>query len=133
MNASRFELEQAILELQHTTKHLQLLHEAYINGEEEMKDYVVSNHLLSIEYDLELRIGHVWDVFKQVFQLDQYASAEAKQFREEFLNTDESYWKKVNIDAAIKEDKAAKKEAKRRKKFQEELEEYFGVPIEDEV
>jgi hypothetical protein len=68
----------------------------YLDHPEQMSEDEMANHLIAIEYTLDLYCEKIFDEYKQIAQLDEYATEEAKAYREKLLK--KMYKKKKDID-----------------------------------
>ena len=57
----------------------------YLDHPEQMSEDEMANHLIAIEYTLDLYCEKIFDEYKQIAQLDEYATEEAKAYREKLL------------------------------------------------
>jgi hypothetical protein len=74
--ADRFDLEDAIMDVWHTAADLDLFLERHIEGHPMSKDDV-DNVILGLSKIHNMRCEKLWDVFKQVFNLDSASSIKA--------------------------------------------------------
>ena len=71
--SDRFDLEQAIMNVWMVKDDIGTLHWLYIDGPEgPMSDDQVCNHLMALEYTLELKMQKLWDTFCAVNKLDHH-------------------------------------------------------------
>ena len=68
----------------------------YLDHPEQMSEDEMANHLIAIEYTLDLYCEKIFDEYKQIAQLDEYATEKAKAYREKLLK--KMYKKKKDID-----------------------------------
>jgi hypothetical protein len=69
----RFDLEQAIMNVWMVKDDIGTLHWLYIDGPEgPMSDDQVCNHLMALEYTLELKMQKLWDTFCAVNKIDNH-------------------------------------------------------------
>lgn len=57
----------------------------YMDHPEVMTEDDMANQLIAIEYTLDLYCEKIFDEYKQIAQLDEYATEEAKAYREKLL------------------------------------------------
>jgi hypothetical protein len=71
--SDRFDLEQAIMNVWGVKEDIGTLHWLYIDGPEgPMSDDQVCNHLMALEYSLELKMQKLWDIFCAVNKVDHH-------------------------------------------------------------
>jgi hypothetical protein len=58
----------------------------------------MANQLIAIEYTLDLYCEKIFDEYKQIAQLDEYATEEAKAYREKLLKKMYKKKKKLTDD-----------------------------------
>jgi len=93
------DLEQHIHNLWAVKDQMRTLLWRYLDHPEVMTEDEMANHLMAIEYTLELYCEKLFDEFKKIAELDEYASDEAKAYRAELLNKlYKKKKKKVDID-----------------------------------
>ncbi len=68
----------------------------YMDHPEIMTEDDMANQLIAIEYTLDLYCEKIFDEYKQIAQLDEYATEEAKAYRAKVLK--KIYKKKKDID-----------------------------------
>jgi transcription termination factor NusB len=68
----------------------------YMDHPEEMTENEMANQLLAIECVLDLYCEKIFDEYKQIAQLDEYATEEAKEYRKKLFK--KVYKKKKDID-----------------------------------
>lgn len=76
--ADRFDLEDAIMDVWHTAADLDLFLERHIEGHPMSKDDV-DNVILGLSKIHNMRCEKLWDVFKQVFNLDSASLIEGAE------------------------------------------------------
>lgn len=110
----RFDLESAIMDVWATADHLDKVIWRMMDHPERMNDDEIWNHLEAVKNNIKLHSEVLMDTFCQVFQLNEYAPQEMKDFRAQVLN---NLTKKADLEDANKfwEDKlpAIKKKAKK--------------------
>jgi len=57
----------------------------YMDHPEVMTEDEMANQLIALEYTLDLYCEKLFDEYKKIAQLDEYATDEAKAYREEIL------------------------------------------------
>jgi len=70
----------------------------YIDHPEAMTEDDMANQLIAIEYTLDLYCEKIFDEYKQIAQLDEYATEEAKAYREKLLKKMYKTKKKLTDD-----------------------------------
>ena len=70
----------------------------YLDHPEQMSEDEMANQLLAIECVLDLYCEKIFDEYKQIAQLDEYATEEAKAYREKLLKKMYKKKKKLTDD-----------------------------------
>lgn len=70
----------------------------YLDHPEIMTEDDMANQLIAIEYTLDLYCEKIFDEYKQIAQLDEYATEEAKAYREKLLKKMYKKKKKLTDD-----------------------------------
>jgi hypothetical protein len=70
----------------------------YLDHPEQMSEDDMANQLIAIEYTLDLYCEKIFDEYKQIAQLDEYATEEAKAYREKLLKKMYKKKKKLTDD-----------------------------------
>lgn len=70
---SRFDLEEAIMNVQATESDLQAFLEMYMDRPEPLSEDQVANYIMGIQNVLNLRCEKLWETFCAVFELDHHA------------------------------------------------------------
>jgi hypothetical protein len=70
----------------------------YMDHPEIMTEDDMANQLIAIEYTLDLYCEKIFDEYKQIAQLDEYATEEAKAYREKLLKKMYKKKKKLTDD-----------------------------------
>ena len=70
----------------------------YMDHPEVMTEDDMANQLIAIEYTLDLYCEKIFDEYKQIAQLDEYATEEAKAYREKLLKKIYKKKKKLTDD-----------------------------------
>jgi hypothetical protein len=89
MKSDRFKLEEKIYRAWSTSDDLEDFVNQFYEGESRMTDDEVFNVLWGLKELHDIRCKQLFDIFKRTFQLDEYASDEIKELREQFLKTAE--------------------------------------------
>lgn len=82
-------LEDKIMRVWSTSDDLEDFIMQYYEGETPMTTDEVFNVIWGLKELHDIRCKQLFDVFKRVFQLDQYAPDEMKELRERFFNNQE--------------------------------------------
>lgn len=83
----RFDLESAIMDVWATKDHLDKVIWRMIDHPEVMSQDQVWNHLEAVKQNIDLHCEKLMDTFCQVYELNEYASAEMKELRAQMLAT----------------------------------------------
>lgn len=78
---TRFDLEQDIMAIWGVKEELEMFLAEYIDGDQVMDQDDVWNYVHAIAMMTELRSRRLWDTFRQVLELDEYAPEEVKAKR----------------------------------------------------
>lgn len=70
----------------------------YMDHPEVMTEDDMANQLIAIEYTLDLYCEKIFDEYKQIAQLDEYATEEAKAYREKLFKKIYKKKKKLTDD-----------------------------------
>jgi hypothetical protein len=70
----------------------------YMDHPEIMTEDDMANQLIAIEYTLDLYCEKIFDEYKQIAQLDEYATEEAKAYRKKLLKKMYKKKKKLTDD-----------------------------------
>ena len=79
------DLETHIHNLWTVKEQVRILLWRYLDHPEVMTEDEMANHLMAIEYTLDLYCEKLFDEYKQIARLDEYAPPEAKAWREKML------------------------------------------------
>lgn len=79
------DLETHIHNLWTVKQQIQTLLWRYMDHPEVMTEDEMANQLIAVEYTLDLYCEKLFDEYKKIAQLDEYATDEAKAYREEML------------------------------------------------
>ena len=82
---TRFDLEDEIFSVEQTGKDIQMLFKTYGDRSYPMTEDEVMNALLGICTLHEMRCYWLDDTYKQVHQLNEYATSEMKAYREKII------------------------------------------------
>jgi hypothetical protein len=82
---TRFDLEDEIFSVEQTGKDIQMLFKTYGDRSYPMTEDEVMNALLGIYTLHEMRCYWLDDTYKQVHQLNKYATPEMKTYREKII------------------------------------------------
>jgi hypothetical protein len=69
---NRFDLEQDILAIHSVKDDLRTLQELILDRPEPLTEDELSNHVMAIEYTLDLKLNKLWDTFCQTYKVDKY-------------------------------------------------------------
>ena len=86
MSKDRFDLESAIMDVWATKDHVDKLIWRMIDHPEIMSEDQVWAHLEAVKNNIDLHCEVLMDTFCQVFQLNDYATAEMKAMRQQVLD-----------------------------------------------
>lgn len=86
MKADRFKMEERILRMSSTSDDIEDFLNEYYEGETRMTEDQVFNVLWGIKELNDIRCSQLFDVFKRVFKLDEYAPDDIKELRESIFN-----------------------------------------------
>lgn len=112
---NHYKIEDAISRFWNVKDHIKLLTEQYIDSPKVMTEDEMWNHLAAVEAMVELYTEAAMDTYCKVFQLNEYATPEAKAYREElFDNFSKNRQDWFNLATSVT--KAPKKTAKKGKK-----------------
>ena len=82
----RFDLENEIMNVWATKDHLDKVIWRMMDHPEVMSEDQIWNHLEAVKQNIDLHCEALMDTFCQVFELNDYASAEVKQLRAQMLS-----------------------------------------------
>jgi hypothetical protein len=83
---NRFDLENDIMNVWAVKDHLDKVIWRMMDHPEVMNEDQVWNHLEAVKNSMDLHCEALMDTFCQVFQLNEYATAEMKELREQMMN-----------------------------------------------
>ena len=117
----RFDLENDIMNVWATKDHLDKIIWRMMDHPEVLSEDQVWNHLESVKQSIDLHCEALMDTYCQVFQLNEYATAEMKALREQMLNgltkkADKEDAKKFWEDKGVPEFPVKKAKAKKQGK-----------------
>jgi len=87
MSKDRFDLENDIMNVWAVKDHLDKVIWRMIDHPEVMSEDQIWNHLESVKQSIDLHCEALMDTFCQVFQLNEYASQEMKDYRASILDS----------------------------------------------
>jgi len=82
----RFDLENDIMNVWAIKDQVSTMMWRFFDHPELLSEDEQMNHIMAIEYAIELTCSKLMDTYCQVFQLNEYATAEMKALREQVLN-----------------------------------------------
>jgi len=85
MSKDRFDLESAIMDVWAIKDQVNNLRWRMYDHPELLSEDEEHNHIMAIEYSIELNCSKLMDTFCQVFQLNEYATDEMKALRNRIL------------------------------------------------
>lgn len=103
----KYDLEDAIYQIDQTSKDIEMLFEYYLDCETPMTEDEVANTLLGIHMLHRIRYEKLWDCYIRDKKLDKYAPPETIAYREALIN---------GINKAFDDAKATEKPKKKKKK-----------------
>ena len=80
-----FDLEDVILQAWQTSEDIDLFIQQYYDGPRPMTEDEVFNVVYGIKMLNDMRMEKVFDTYRRIFELDEYASDEVKEYRERVL------------------------------------------------
>lgn len=81
-----FDLETVIHQAWQTSDDLDLLYKHHGDAPRPMTEDQVANALLGIKILNDMRMEKLFDTYRRIFELDEYASDEVKAYREKVLS-----------------------------------------------
>jgi hypothetical protein len=108
MSKNRFELENDIMNVWAIKDQVSLLRWRMYDHPELLSEDNEHNYIMAVEYNIDLHCAKLMDTYCQVFQLNEYATAEMKARREQVLNNLTKKADKEDADKAWKEIYACK-------------------------
>jgi len=85
MSTDRFDLEAAIMDVWAIKDQVNKLQWRMYDCPELLSEDEEHNHIMGIEYAIELNCSKLMDTFCQVFELNEYATDEMKELRNRIL------------------------------------------------
>jgi hypothetical protein len=79
------ELETAIIDVWSMKEHVLLFLKRYSDIPDPLTEDEVANHLLGIAYTIDLKAANLYDLYKQIYKLDEYAPPEVIAHREKMF------------------------------------------------
>ena len=115
---NRFDLETDIMNVWAIKDQVSTMMWRFFDHPELLSEDEQMNHIMAIEYAIELTCSKLMDTYCQVFQLNEYATAEMKALREQVLNgltkkADKEDAKKFWEDKGVPEFPVKKQKAKK--------------------
>ena len=104
----RFDLENDIMNVWAIKDQVNTMMWRFFDHPELLSEDEQMNHIMAIEYAIELNCAKLMDTYCQVFQLNEYATAEMKQLRQQMLDGLTKKADKEDADKAWKEIYACK-------------------------
>ena len=105
---NRFDLENDIMNVWAIKDQVNTLMWRFFDHPELLSEDEQMNHIMAIEYAIELTCSKLMDTYCQVFQLNEHATAEMKQLRQQMLDGLTKKADKEDADKAWKEIYACK-------------------------
>jgi len=112
MSKTRFDLENDIMNVWVIKDQVRTLLWRMYDHPEIMSEDEQMNHIMAVEYSLDLQCAKLMDTYCQVFELNEYASAEVKQRRADVLAAIEAKANKEDLPSFPVKSKKAKKQGK---------------------
>jgi hypothetical protein len=81
-----FDLETVIHQAWQTSDDLDLLYKHYSDAPRPMTEDELANAFLGIKMLNDMRMEKLFDMYRRIFELDEYASDEVKAYREKVLS-----------------------------------------------
>ena len=118
---NRFDLETDIMNVWAIKDQVSTMMWRFFDHPELLSEDEQMNHIMAIEYAIELTCSKLMDTYCQVFQLNEHATAEMKALREQVLNgltkkADKEDAKKFWEDKGVPEFPVKKAKAKKQGK-----------------
>ena len=82
----RFDLENDIMNVWAIKDQVSTMMWRFFDHPELLSEDEQMNHIMAIQYAIELNCAKLMDTYCQVFQLNEYATAEMKQLRQQMLD-----------------------------------------------
>ena len=86
MSKNRFDLETDIMNVWAIKDQISTMMWRFYDHPELLSEDEQMNHIMAIEYAIELNCAKLMDTYCQIFQLNEYATAEMKQLRQQMLD-----------------------------------------------
>ena len=110
MSKDRFDLENDIMNVWSIKDHLDKVIWRMMDHPEVLSEDQIWNHLESVKQSIDLHCEKLMDTFCQVFELNEYASAEVKEQRAMMLRSLEAKADKEDLSSFPVKSKKAKKQ-----------------------
>ena len=108
MSKDRFDLETDIMNVWAIKDQVSTMMWRFYDHPELLSEDEQMNHIMAVQYAIELTCSKLMDTYCQVFQLNEYATAEMKQLRQQMLDGLTKKADKEDADKAWKEIYACK-------------------------
>ena len=112
MSKNRFDLENDIMNIWAVKDQIRTMMWRFYDHPELLSEDEQMNHIMAIEYAIELNCSKLMDTFLQVFELNEYASPEVKAKRAEILHNLEAKADAEDLPSFPVKNKKAKKTGK---------------------
>ena len=109
----RFDLENDIMNVWAIKDQVGTMMWRFFDHPELLSEDEQMNHIMAVEYAIELNCSKLMDTFCQVFELNEYASAEVKEMRAAILREHEEQADKEDLPIFPVKSKKAKKQGKK--------------------
>jgi hypothetical protein len=106
----RFDLENDIMNVWAIKDQVGTMMWRFYDHPELLSEDEQMNHIMAIQYAIELNCAKLMDTYCQVFQLNEYASAEVKEMRTNMLRDLEAKADKEDLPSFPIKSKKAKKQ-----------------------
>jgi hypothetical protein len=110
MSKDRFDLENDIMNIWAIKDQVSMLRWRMYDHPELLSEDDEHNYIMAIEYNIDLHCSKLMDTFCQVFELNEYASAEVKEMRAVILREHEEQADKEDLPIFPVKSKKAKKQ-----------------------
>jgi len=110
MSKDRFDLENDIMNIWAIKDQVSMLRWRMYDHPELLSEDDEHNYIMAIEYNIDLHCSKLMDTFCQVFELNEYASAEVKEMRAAILRGHEEQADKEDLPSFPVKSKKAKKQ-----------------------
>ena len=110
MSKDRFDLENDIMNIWAIKDQVSMLRWRMYDHPELLSEDDENNYIMAIEYNIDLHCSKLMDTFCQVFELNEYASAEVKELRAKTLRDLTTKADKEDLPSFPVKSKKAKKQ-----------------------